>query len=115
MSIEDVTARVNAAVTPDMASSDAEQAHRAVMNTIEKESLDKTGLRSDVITLYHGGEYHLYRYKKYTDVRLVFTHQKTNCLLRRRCRQLHTVCNWVICFFRAYENNQPAKIEHYLK
>ena len=42
------------------------------MNTIEKESLDKTGLRSDVVTLYQGGLYHLYRYKKYTDVRLVF-------------------------------------------
>ena len=72
MSIEDVTARVNAAVKPGMSSAEAEQARRAVMNTIEKESLDKTGLRSDVVTLYHGGLYHLYRFKKYTDVRLVF-------------------------------------------
>ena len=40
--------------------------------TIEKESLEKTGLRSDVVTLYQGGQYHLYRFKKYTDVRLVF-------------------------------------------
>ena len=42
------------------------------MAEIEKESLDKTGLRSDVVTLYQGGQYHLYRFKKYTDVRLVF-------------------------------------------
>ena len=55
-----------------MTPAEAEQARRAAMNTIEKESLDKTGLRSDVVTLYHGGQYHLYRYKKYTDVRLVF-------------------------------------------
>ena len=38
---------------------------------IEKTSNDKTGLRSDVVELYDGGEYWLYRYKKYTDVRLV--------------------------------------------
>ena len=56
MSIEDVTERVNAAVKPDMSPADAQKARRAVMNTIEKESLDKTGLRSDVVTLYQGGQ-----------------------------------------------------------
>src|SRR5262249_24704535 len=71
-SIEDVTERVNAAVKPDMPPAQAFAARRAVMATIEKESLDRTGLRSDVVTLYQGGQYHLYRYKKYTDVRLVF-------------------------------------------
>jgi len=72
MSIEDVTARVNAAVKQGSTPEEAFLARRAVMAEIEKESLDKTGLRSDVITLYQGGQYHLYRFKKYTDVRLVF-------------------------------------------
>ncbi|MBN2128106.1 MAG: S46 family peptidase, partial [Sedimentisphaerales bacterium] len=67
-SIEDVTERINAAVTPGMSPAEAQQARRAVMNTVEKESLDATGFRSDVVTLYHGGLYHLYRFKKYTDV-----------------------------------------------
>src|SRR5262245_8017380 len=71
-SIDDVTGRVNAAVKPGLAPAQAFAARRAVMAEIEKESLTKTGLRSDVVTLYHGGLYHLYRYKKYTDVRLVF-------------------------------------------
>ena len=88
MSIEDVTERVNAAVKPDMSPAEAQKARRAVINTIEKESLDKTGLRSDVVTLYHGGQYHLYRYKKYTDVRLVFAPEKDDRLLRRRPGQL---------------------------
>ena len=39
---------------------------------LKKESKDKTGLRSDVVTLYQGAAYHLYRYKRYDDVRLVF-------------------------------------------
>ena len=58
------------------------------MAAIEKESLDQTGLRSDVVTLYQGGQYHLYRYKKYTDVRLVFAPEEADRLLRRRPGQL---------------------------
>src|SRR5581483_9237406 len=65
MSIEDVTERVNAAVTQGLAPEEAAKARRKIMAEIEKESLDKTGLRSDVVTLYQGGQYHLYRYKKY--------------------------------------------------
>jgi hypothetical protein len=76
-SIEDVTERVNAAVKPEMTPAQAFAARRAVMSTIEKESLDKTGLRSDVVTLYQGGLYHLYRSKKYTDVRLVMAPEST--------------------------------------
>src|SRR5512134_229921 len=63
-SIEDVTERINAAVKPEVSPAEANAARRAAMNTVEKESLDKTGQRSDVVTLYHGGLYHLYRFKK---------------------------------------------------
>src|ERR1700720_3454312 len=55
ISIEDVTTRVNAAVKPEMTSEQATNARKAVIAAIEKESKDKTGLRSDVITLYQGG------------------------------------------------------------
>src|SRR4029079_14584844 len=72
ISIEDVTDRVTGAVKPEMSPSDANIARRAVIADIEKESFEKTSLRSDLITLYQGGQYNLYRYKKYTDVRLVF-------------------------------------------
>src|ERR1051325_8687211 len=58
MSIEDVTTRVNAAVKPDLNPEQAFLARRAITAEIEKESLDKTGLRSDVVTLYQGGQYH---------------------------------------------------------
>src|SRR5438876_1944992 len=54
MSIEDVTERVNAAVKADMPPEQAFAARRGIMAQIEKESLDKTGLRSDVVTLYQG-------------------------------------------------------------
>src|SRR5437867_2032469 len=72
MSIEDVTARVTSAVKAGMKSDQASNARNAAIAGIEKESKDRTGLRSDVVTLYQGGTYHLYRYKRYDDVRLVF-------------------------------------------
>ncbi|MGE5293955.1 MAG: S46 family peptidase, partial [Solirubrobacterales bacterium] len=115
-SIEDVTERINAAVTPGMSGAEANQARRAAMNTVEKESLDATGFRSDVITLYHGGLYHLYRFKKYTDVRLVFAPEKSIAFFGGDPDNFEFPrYDLDICFFRVYEDNKPAKIEHYLK
>jgi hypothetical protein len=115
-SIEDVTGRVNSGVPVGATGDAAASARRKIIAEIEKESLDKTGLRSDVVTLYQGGAYHLYRFKKYTDVRLVFAPEQQiaffggdpdNFEFPRYCLD--------VCLFRVYENNQPAKIQHYLK
>jgi hypothetical protein len=116
MSIEDVTERVKAAVKPGLTSDKAFAARRAVMAEIEKESLDKTGLRSDVITLYQGGQYHLYRFKKYTDVRLVFAPEQQIAFFGGDPDNFeYPRYDLDVCFFRVYEKNKPAKIEHYLK
>ncbi len=115
-SIEDVTERINAAVKPGMSPAEAFQARRAAMNTVEKESLDATGLRSDVITLYHGGLYHLYRFKKYTDIRIVFAPEKAIAFFGGDPDNFeYPRYDLDICFFRAYENDKPARVEHYLK
>jgi hypothetical protein len=116
MSIEDVTERVKAAVKPDMKPEQAFAARRAVMAEIEDESTKKTGLRSDVITLYQGGEYHLYRFKKYTDVRLVFAPEQQIAFFGGDPDNFeYPRYDLDICFFRVYEKGKPAKIEHYLK
>jgi len=54
-SIEDVTARVDAAVAPGTSQSDALAARKAAIATIEQESTTATGLRSEVVTLYQEG------------------------------------------------------------
>ena len=116
VSIEDVTARVNAAVTAAVDSPEAEKQRRAVMNTIEKESFDKTGLRSDVVTLYQGGLYQLYRYKKYTDVRLVFAPEEDIAFFGGDPDNFeYPRYDLDICFFRVYEDGKPAKVPAYLK
>jgi hypothetical protein len=116
VSIEDVTDRVNAAVKSAGDSAEAERQRRAVMNTIEQESSDATGLRSDVVTLYHGGLYHLYRYKKYTDVRLVFAPEQDIAFFGGDPDNFeYPRYDLDICFFRVYEDGRPAKTPQYLK
>jgi Peptidase S46 len=115
MSIEDVTERVNAAVKPDMKPDQAAAARRKVMAEIEKESLDKTGLRSDVVTLYQGGQYQLYRFKRYTDVRLVFAPEQQIAFYGGDPDNFeYPRYDLDMCFFRVYENDKPAKIDNYL-
>lgn len=116
VSIEDVTERVNAAVDSGLDADAASKARQAVMAQIEQESKEATGYRSDVITLYGGGRYHLYRYKQYTDVRLVwapeakiafFGGDADNFEYPRYCLD--------VTIFRVYENGQPAEIDHFLE
>jgi hypothetical protein len=115
-SIEDVTGRVNDAVKPDMTPAQAFAARRAVMAQIEKESLDKTGLRSDVVTLYQGGLYHLYRYKKYTDVRLVMAPEHAIASFGGDTDNFEFPrFNLDVCFFRAYEDGRPVKPQHFFR
>lgn len=115
-SIEDVTERVNGAVKEGMSAADAGAARRSMMAAIEKESTEKTGLRSDVVTLYQGGKYHLYRYKKYTDVRLVMAPEQGIAFFGGDVDNFeYPRFNLDVCFFRAYENDQPAKVQNYLK
>jgi hypothetical protein len=116
MSIEDVTQRVAAAVPKSANLIEAETARRGVMNTIEKEEADKTGLRCDVITLFQGAQYHLYRYKRYTDVRLVFAPEDAAGNFGGDPDNFeYPRYDLDICLFRVYENGQPAKIEHFLQ
>jgi hypothetical protein len=116
MSIEDVTARVNGAVKSGMTNDQASTARNSVIAAIEKESKDKTGLRSDVVTLYQGGAYQLYRYKRYVDVRLVFAPEQQMAFFGGDPDNFeYPRYDLDICLFRVYENGQPAKIEDFLK
>ena len=116
VAIDDVTELVNEGVPKGADDASAAQARRQAMARIEKESFDRTGLRSDVVTLYRGGRYHLYRYKKFTDVRLVFAPESAiasfggdpdNFEFPRYALD--------VAFFRAYEDGTPARPSHHLE
>src|SRR5258708_2425170 len=115
-SIEDVSARVNAAIPKDADAEAAFAARRKVIAGIEKESLDKTGLRSDVVTLWQGGTYQLYRYKRYTDVRIVFAPEQQIAFFGGDVDNFEFPrYDFDICLFRAYEDGKPAKTKDFLK
>lgn len=114
-STEDVTDRVNRAVTDDMSPADAGTARRQAMSRIEQEAEEATGLNCQVVTLYNGGQYHLYRYSRYTDLRLVFAPEQQaasfggdidNFEYPRFCADFS--------FFRIYVDGKPLHNEHYL-
>src|SRR6267142_2724219 len=116
VSFENVTKQVQGAAKPGAPDKDANEQRKAMMATIEKESTDKTGLRSEVVKLYSGGEYWLYRYKKYTDIRLVFAAEEQIAFFGGDPDNFtYPRYDLDVAFFRVYENNQPLKTEHYFK
>ena len=116
MSIEDVTGRVNGVVAAGASDADALAARRAEISKIETESTKATGLRSDVVTLYQGGQYNLYRYKKYTDVRLVFVPEFQAAFFGGDPDNFNFPrFNIDMALVRVYENDQPVRPENYFK
>ena len=115
-SIEDVTPKVNAALKPNMSVADQGQAQRAAMSAIEQQCTTATKLRCDVVTLYSGAMYHLYRYKKYTDVRLVFAPEFEAAFFGGDPDNFeYPRYDLDICFFRVYENDRPAHLDNFFK
>src|SRR5437660_2530226 len=116
MSIEDVSSRVNGAVKPELSDADALAARRKEITAIEAESTKASGLRSDVITLYQCGQYNLYRYKKYTDVRLVFAPEFQAAFFGGDPDNFNFPrFNIDMALVRVYDNGQPVHPESYLK
>ena len=116
VSYEDVTSRVQGQVKPGSSEKEASEQRRATMAAIEKESTEKTGLRSEVVTLYSGGEYWLYRFKKYTEVKLVFAAEEQIAFFGGDYDNFTFPRHDLdVAFFRVYENGRPLKTEHYFK
>jgi hypothetical protein len=115
LSTSDVTSKVNEGIGDETSSAQANRMRNASMARIENECATSTGNRCDVVTLYSGGQYSLYQYKKYTDVRLVFAPEyrvaqfggdPDNFMYPRYCLDF--------ALFRAYEKGVPASTPDYL-
>jgi Peptidase S46 len=113
---EDVTGKVRAAVSDAKSDRESGERRRRAVAALEQACLKQTGLRCEVVPLYGGGELWLYRYKKYTDVRLVFAPEEgiaffggdpDNFTFPRH--------NLDVAFFRAYENGAPVRPASHFK
>ncbi|MDE2141525.1 MAG: S46 family peptidase [Elusimicrobia bacterium] len=114
-SLENVTARVLKAVDASAPEKRQNEQRKGEVSRIAKQSMDATGLRSDVVELYQGGEYWLYRYKKYTDVRLAMA-PELQAAFYGGDPDNFTYPRFALdfAFFRAYENGRALRPERFL-
>jgi hypothetical protein len=114
--MKDVTARVQGAAKGIKDEAKALKARDAEIAAIDKKSKDKTGLRSDVVSFYQGGEYWLYQYKVYTDVRLVFAPEQQAAFFGGDPDNFtYPRYDLDMALFRVYENGKPLHTDNYLK
>ncbi len=109
MVIEDVTRKVESALSEGMTLTEKEAARTAIIATLKDEAKARTGLLPEFVSLYQGARSYLYLYKHYDDVRLVMAPEKNsasfggdidNFTFPRYCLD--------VCFFRVYENDKPV-------
>ena len=115
MTSEDVTVRVLGAVDSAAADSAQSNQRKAAMARIEQEA-SRDGLKGEVVELYRGGEYWLYRYKTYKDVRLVCAPEEQAASFGgdpdNFCFPRHDLD---FTFFRIYEDGQPVRPQHWFR
>jgi hypothetical protein len=116
VSYENVTQRIRQAIKPGANNHESAAQRRAAIVAIEKEANAQGNLKCEVVPLYNGGEYWLYRFKRFTDVRLVFAPEEQiayfggdpdNFTFPRYSLD--------ITFLRVYENGVPAKTDNFLR
>ncbi|MCA1609091.1 MAG: S46 family peptidase, partial [Acidobacteria bacterium] len=106
-SFEDVTARVHGSTKSSATDADAAAKRAAEISAIEKAC--ETALRCEVISFYSGGEYWLYRFKRYTDIRLVMAPEEQAAFFGGDYDNFTFPRHDLdFAFLRAYENGKPA-------
>ncbi|HOT68646.1 MAG TPA: S46 family peptidase [Candidatus Saccharicenans sp.] len=114
--IEDVTERVLAAEKPGMSPQEVMAARDKAIAEIQKEATEKSGLRCQVVSLYSGSMYNLYKYKTYNDVRLVFAVENDIAFFGGDPDNFtYPRYDLDVSIFRIYENGKPLKTKDYLK
>jgi hypothetical protein len=114
---EDVTAEV-ADATSGLPDAEANEARKAALTDLESQCEEASDgkLSCEAVTLYNGGQYFIYQYKRYDDVRLVFAPEldiaafggdPDNFNFPRWCLDMS--------FLRAYEDGKPAATQNHLK
>lgn len=115
-STEDVTAKVNDGIADSDSFAEANKKRSANIEKIEREASQSSGLRCDVVTLYQGGQYRLYKYKKYTDVRLVWAPEQDAAFFGGDADNFeYPRTSLDAAMFRVYENGKPVRVKDYFK
>ena len=113
--IRDVTAEINGKLTAEMPVAEREEARKAAMAAIKEEAQKESGLQPEIVTLYQGARYHLYLYKRYSDVRLVMAPEARIAFFGGEIENFEFPSHDLdVTFFRVYENDEPLQTKHFL-
>lgn len=116
VSIQDVTAEILKDIKPGMKSDAAFAARRAAIAQLTREAEKKSGNKVEVVTLYQGAKFHLYEYKIYREVKLVFAPEKDIAFYGGDPHNFEFPrWNLDASLLRVYENGKPAVIKNYLR
>ncbi len=116
VSMEDVTARLEAAVGPGATPAQAQARRAAAAAALSAECRKATGFEGDVVTLYGGAKSFLYRYKEYSDVRLAFIPEMAAAFFGGDDDNFtYPRYDLDMALLRAYENGKPARVEHFFR
>ncbi len=113
MDIEDVTNRLQS-VTRGLSDTEFGVALRREISRLEQDCASATKLRCDVVSLYHGGKYHLYKYRRFSDIRMVFLPETGTARFGGDPDNFNYPRYALdVSFVRVYENGQPLKTSHF--
>jgi len=114
---DDVTKSV-ATATAGLSDAEANDARKAALTNLESECETQAGgdLHCEAVTLYNGGQYFIYKYKRYDDVRLVFAPELDIAAFGGDPDNFNFP-RWDLdmSFLRVYEDGKPAKTPNFFK
>ncbi|MBI5274759.1 MAG: S46 family peptidase [Chlamydiales bacterium] len=114
--IRDVTEQVKQSFTPAMSFADQEESRKKTLALLKDSVQKQTGLQVEDVTLFQGAKYHLYLYKRYTDVRLVMAPEKAIAYFGGDIENFeYPRYDLDVCLFRVYEDGKPLVTKDYLK
>ncbi len=114
-SMQDVTARVRAKVTATDVATRVQQ-RDAEIQAVQNECSQSTGLICQVVGMYQGGMYSLYRYKRFNDIRLVMAPEEEISFFGGDPDNFtYPRYDLDLSMFRVYENDAPHKPKDFLK
>jgi hypothetical protein len=116
VAITEVTKDVKSVEKPGMGAAEVNKAQKQKMTELEQKCATETGDRCDVVTLYQGAAFDLYRYHKYTDVRLVFAPEGQIAFFGGDADNFtYPRFDYDMALFRVYDKDAPLRPEHFLK